>query len=93
MANCKDCVRYDACNSYYPRFMKDRLKLGDGYVCDHFRNKANFVEVVHCYECENCKTIMNLLGEPHFFCTKSLNNTEVELKHYCSYGVRKNDNT
>lgn len=43
MATCKDCLHYEVCNEYFPRFMKERLKLGEGWVCVKFHNK-----------CENC---------------------------------------
>jgi hypothetical protein len=41
---CKDCLHYDVCNSYNPRFMKDRLKLGDGYICEKYLNVSDILK-------------------------------------------------
>ena len=51
MANCKDCIHYDACKDAYDGKWDD-FDIYDLY-CEHFKNKADFVEVVRCKDCRN----------------------------------------
>ena len=67
---CKDCVHYDACEEMYEAYKQDSIDWDRGFddcgfssCCNHFKNKADFVEVKHgrwtntdeCeYMCTNC---------------------------------------
>lgn len=49
MATCKDCIHYFACSAKGGLFNeKDETKE---MLCRHFKNKADFVEVVRCKDC------------------------------------------
>ena len=83
MATCKDCIHYEVCNIH-------------GYIdadeCAVFKNKADFVEVVHCEKCKYCdhcypaKAIDEeaIVG---WYC--NLNSKYVLPTHYCGYGERR----
>ena len=79
METCYDCIHCDACSdagdSGYSSLKEDASK------CKHFRNKADFVEVVRCKDCDKpnndwigCPYIEHLMPPPN---------------HYCSCGERK----
>jgi hypothetical protein len=99
---CKDCVHHNLCDAN--ECLRVVTDIIDDYIdtiyldnsqnrCSHFKNKADFVEVVRCKDCKHKETItdsMNkktsticLLGEALHF---------VEDNHYCSYGERKCNN-
>ena len=42
--NCKDCVHYELCKMY-ARFGVTDLPYNDETICDHFKNKANVIEL------------------------------------------------
>lgn len=51
---CKDCVHYDACEEMYEAYKQDSIDwdrdfgdCGFSSCCNHFKNKADFVEVKH----------------------------------------------
>jgi hypothetical protein len=44
---CKDCVHYDVCFDYTHLKYSKNLPDNREDVCDHFKNKADFVEVKH----------------------------------------------
>ena len=49
---CNDCIKYDACLAYnggMTRIMSMKNKAEQ--ECGHFKNKADFVEVVRCKDC------------------------------------------
>ena len=89
MAKCKDCVHYDACKDAYDGNWDDFDEC-DLY-CEHFKNKADFVEVVRCSECKHLKIINK---EPIYAeCEKEkltflLWQADIR-EHSCSYGERK----
>lgn len=83
MMDCKDCVHFDVCkdatvpNPEYKGPHPDKSK-----ECRHFKNKADFVEVVRCEECRSARKCFacykcRVTGERH------------NGGHYCSYGKRK----
>ena len=72
---CKNCVHYDICLLH--------LKGDEDKRCQRFKNKADFVEVVRCKDCEYHE-IRGLTTE---YCVK--NRMFVESDFYCSYGERK----
>lgn len=92
---CKDCIHYDKCmDNLYRQFpnYKGREIITDS-VCDFFKNKADFVEVVRCKDCkhltvDNSPTLYaycdraDLRFEPFGIDTR---------KHYCGFGEPKND--
>ena len=41
---CKDCVHYELCKMY-ARFGVTDLPYNDETICDHFKNKANVIEL------------------------------------------------
>lgn len=89
MARCKDCVHYEACSDWSVEPIDTIVKN-----CCHFKNKADFVEVVRCKDC-------NLSSKPKSasrydlycynydvrFCERD--KKLVSGKHFCSYGERK----
>lgn len=47
---CKDCIHYDVCEIHDDNeFPSEEIKKFD---CPRFKNKANYVEVVRCKDCE-----------------------------------------
>ena len=82
MAKCKDCVHYDACKDAYDGNWDDFDEC-DLY-CEHFKNKADFVEVVRCKECR-------FYVPP--FCYRPKNRPHhthgILPSYFCSYGERK----
>lgn len=85
MQTCKNCIHSSVCTPYntpndeYPN-------IGN---CPHFRNRADYVEVVRCKECENCR-----VGKNSRYCTEHSDGfgnhiVYVDEDDYCSYGIRK----
>lgn len=86
---CKDCLHYDRCMDYlYKQFpnYKGRDVITEG-VCEHFKNKADFVEVVKCPECKfshyNKYAFVYSCKRRDYF-SEYLRPTD-----FCSYGERK----
>ena len=50
---------------------------------------ADVVEVVRCENCQHCKMVVDIIGDPHLFCGLSSNNAAVQFGDFCSYGERK----
>lgn len=84
MANSKDCepcISYDVCEN------------GQLYEtpCVHFKNKADFVEVVRCKDCKYfyCFSAIDRL----FYCRHTPKGLQginiIEDNPFCSYGERK----
>ena len=79
--SCKDCIHEELCNIH-------------GYInadeCFCFKNKADFVEVVRCKDCnhghwnqETCH------GKPIYYCDRT--DLQVSKYSFCSYGERVTD--
>jgi uncharacterized CHY-type Zn-finger protein len=80
---CTKCIHEDLCMSRlskqgYSNYAKKNLIVED---CEHFKNKADFVEVVRCKDCDvphnkwtGCPYMNGLIPPPN---------------HFCSYGKRK----
>ena len=100
---CKDCLHYEMCidtcadenwNDEAPKEIKEMFSPKG---CEHFKNNADFVEVVHCAKCKNwVKTGYDTLLEVDFgFCY----NTDfpfvcesrpiINGSSFCSYGEKK----
>lgn len=88
MSNCKKCLSEEVCR------YNDGINLycKDDYKCTHFKNKADFVEVVRC---ENCKygdvsTISKTIdGKENIACYCNLKNVVTDLDNYCPSGERR----
>ena len=73
---CKDCI-HEYCCKYDRFFGVDEVEN----KCNYFKNKADFVEVVRCKDCDishnrwtGCPKMGGLIPPPD---------------HFCSYGIRK----
>ena len=87
VGNCKDCVHYETCSEWNKKFIDLRIK--EQSVCNRFKNKADFVEVVRCKDCKKwtkehtCKEFTAdrspLRGKVTFV---------TEPDDFCSYGER-----
>lgn len=91
---CKDCIHRCICNEHEILMLTvDNLyelmyQEGVDKSCEHFRNKADFVEVVKCRDCKYyeigksytpyCNNVMNLFEE-------------MKPTDFCSYGERRKD--
>ena len=84
---CKDCIHYDVCKDDYNCGYLFKDENGNYFTddCQHFKRKADFVEVVRCKDC----TRANKYKE-RYFC--SCDNTQMKPDDFCSYGVRRTDN-
>lgn len=84
MATCKDCVHYAVCG----------YRTHENEICNHFKNKADCVEVVRCDNCKNLKIIND--GKVYAQCTETgfefLPFGTDTRKHFCGYGERKCNN-
>lgn len=89
---CKDCFYYDI-------LCKDTLQDDELQLCDSFKNKADFVEVVRCGECKHfgCR-YKGISGEDVGYCYNNQNNGFpflcdsrpcMRATDFCSYGERK----
>ena len=71
---CKDCLYYSSCNIAY---------LDPNDICEDFKNKNNFVEVVRCKDCEYCE--IGKSGKDYCWLFK----IGVYDDDFCSYGERE----
>lgn len=72
---CKDCIHCNLCVS------DERIFMGE---CEHFKNKADFVEVVRCKDCKEWSSIGP--AENAGWCKK--NNIGTLYNYYCNFGER-----
>ena len=81
--SCKDCVHYDVCQYHIDE--ETDMTINE---CGKFKNKADFVEVVRCKDCEhghwNQET---LFGRCVDFCDYT--DLRIDKEHFCSYGQKK----
>lgn len=84
MATCYDCIHRGACadagDSGYSCLIEDVSK------CKHFKNKADFVEVVRCGKCKY-RTEVTECNHTLYFCRKKQN--YIKTTDFCSYGKRR----
>lgn len=83
---CKDCIHENVCVMIAFPEAFENTKWGKD-PCDHFKNKAGFVEVVKCKDCLFCLENYN----HEYLCSAMTNPNYVSIDHFCSYGERKND--
>lgn len=74
---CKDCICYEIICQH--TLHDDELKL-----CESFKNKADFVEVVRCKDCGLKGAAFCMAGDIPL--------TETTGECFCSYGERKEKN-
>lgn len=86
---CKDCFYYDVCNAHM-NINGIAMRL-----CAFFKNKADFVEVVRCKDCEYYKATGRLgeFDEPMGVCKKDVNFWDDEPREvlsvdFCSDGKK-----
>ena len=95
---CKDCIHYEPCFSGGVS-MWNNIEQTKEDCCSHFKNKADFVEVVRCEECEHSRKIDGskcpilshcIVCE----CEKILSDGPMiyPKTHFCSYGERRDNN-
>ena len=102
MSTCKDCLHYEACKGTYYTAKGDEDILyefdGEMYAhsgCEHFKPKADYVEVVRCKDCEYAK--LDLMEKGLVVCRRPVLkngqllpfNWETKYTDFCSYGERK----
>ena len=101
MSTCKDCLHYEVCGGFTPTDLDadvfDYCRKGNtdeipdiDERCGSFKPKADYVEVVRCGDCENCRDFNKF----HKYCTEHSdgwgNSTVyVEDDDFCSFGIRK----
>lgn len=88
MVSCYDCIHCEACSdagdSGYSCLKEDVSK------CKHFKNKADFVEVVRCKECKFYKTRKQSARRENKkkSCCRSAN-IKVNENDFCSFGEKE----
>lgn len=80
MMSCKDCIHYDICLLSHDE--------DDYKKCCHFKNKADFVEVVRCKDCQ-WFSVHNKDGCYRPGLDHHAQMTPVYENDYCSYGTPK----
>ena len=87
MATCKDCIHSEICLEQYSQLNPDMMFS----ECKKFKNKADFVEVVHCKDCYYRQVIDEnqyiFKGKPAMMCV--LHSKLFGENGFCSDGERK----
>ena len=83
---CKDCIHERLCVIKAFPDMFENTKW-DKEPCDHFKNEADFVEVVRCKDCEHSSYLYSC---ERYMCKKGHGATKKE-DDYCPYGERRKD--
>lgn len=70
MATCKDCIHYEVCQYHITE--ETDMTVAE---CGNFKNKADYVEVVHCRDCDvphnkftGCPKLNGLIPPPNYYC-------------------------
>ena len=93
MASCRDCIHYFVCER-----KDEKVSLGtrveelvaDNFTC--FKNKADFVEVVHCRDCKHRYSyeVFDRDRKENFECRGChILHEDFGDNSFCSYGERK----
>ena len=77
---CKDCVHRNVCKAYDPEEPE--------CFCNHFKNKADFVEVVRCKDCKHPTKDRSIWMICKVYSTNQVERI-VQKDHFCSYGERR----
>lgn len=71
MKTCKDCIYRAMC------YKHEHYGYEDNETCEMFKNKADYVEVVRCKDCDvphnkwtGCPHLNGLIPPPDFYCAK-----------------------
>ena len=94
---CKDCIHNDLCfdnGTHFIRYVKGEDKENAETKCPfkHFKNKADFVEVVRCKDCKYSEVTDNGRFHNKIYCFQPApikQIVETEEERFCSYGKRK----
>ena len=81
---CKDCIHNELCGTFTRPCYPDEANASER-LCQDFKNKADFVEVVRCKDCKHEYT--DSFGQ--MWCRlhrKHEGERLVEENHFCSYG-------
>lgn len=84
---CNDCICFERCVVLGVVLDIKHNKEADKN-CRHFKNKADFVEVVRCSRCNYCEIVTDQFDNDWYFCKKTKDNAEVKPDGFCSYGER-----
>ena len=91
---CKDCIHYEPCFSGGVS-MWNNIEQTKEDCCSHFKNKADFVEVVRCGECKHGDVSCHAKtkdGEETMACYCTIKNKVTDIDYYCPNGERRNNN-
>lgn len=90
MATCYDCIHCGACSDAGDSGFSSLKE--DVRECKHFKNKADFVEVVRCKDCKHWNEI-EMQCENDYVVTDNEGGASFSLNFYlddfCSYGTQK----
>lgn len=78
MFTCKDCIHYAKC------YLIEHYRVDEEEICEDFKNKADFVEVVRCEECKYASKCTD-----GYYACKVDHRLAHDEDDYCSYGERK----
>ena len=81
---CKDCLHHKSCFNMAFRCGYKAEALDGAEICEDFKNKADFVEVVRCKDCKYWKNKNGGYREA----SNTLSFVNNENKDFCSYGKR-----
>ena len=88
---CKECVHFDICDSWYKDIEAQGLVVGEmsQQICEDFKNKADFIEVVRCKDCKYYE-----IHKPYVTLNCERDGKLIPMKpdDFCSYGERKEEN-
>ena len=79
---CKDCLSENVCAMSPIREKYSDIKIEE--ICEHFKNKSDFVEVVRCKDCSYCDEEGRCEAPEN-----GLIREYVNADDFCSYGERK----
>ena len=85
MATCKECVLSPMCCATTSYFAL-------GLICQNFKNKADYVEVVRCEKCKYGDVSVfskTKEGQEEIACYCNLKNAVTDVDGYCPSGERK----
>ena len=83
MKTCKDCIHDKLCDEWA---VTSGIPFVNADTCQHFKNKADFVEVVRCVE---CKYIQIMSDGKTLACIRQ--SAFRKPTDFCSYGEKRSD--
>ena len=93
MKHCEKCIHYELCKSRMECAPDDTFSFFPyNEDCPHFKNKADYVEVVRCGKCKHGEvSIMSKSkdGEEEIACYCNAKNKVTDLEYYCACGERR----